>query len=73
MHRCNVLLQQDYSVIEISNSTGELSSHYPSTLLIPEYEYKSLSSSGSAGINNTQAPTYAAGGPNNGYASINDC
>nr|XP_040237665.2 myotubularin-related protein 14 isoform X1 [Anopheles coluzzii] len=72
MHRCNVLLQQDYSVIEISNSTGELSSHYPSTLLIPEYEYKSLSSSGSAGINNTQAPTYAAGGPNNGYASIND-
>ncbi|XP_058123856.1 myotubularin-related protein 14 [Anopheles ziemanni] len=63
MHRCNVLLQQDYSVIEISNSTGELSSHYPSTLLIPEYEYKSLSSS-----TNTQAPTQ---GPNNGYPTSN--
>ncbi|XP_053673307.1 myotubularin-related protein 14 [Anopheles nili] len=65
MHRCNVLLQQDYSVIEISNSTGELSSHYPSTLLIPEYEYRNLSSSSG----NTQAP---AAGPNNGYASLND-
>uniref|UniRef100_A0A182P311 Uncharacterized protein n=1 Tax=Anopheles epiroticus TaxID=199890 RepID=A0A182P311_9DIPT len=76
MHRCNVLLQQDYSVIEISNSTGELSSHYPSTLLIPEYEYKNLSSSSSGGIggsttNNTQAPT-TAGGPNNGFVSLND-
>ncbi|XP_052893535.1 myotubularin-related protein 14 isoform X2 [Anopheles moucheti] len=66
MHRCNVLLQQDYSVIEISNTTGELSSHYPSTLLIPEYEYKNLSSSSG---NNTQAP---AGGSNNGFSSIND-
>uniref|UniRef100_A0A182WGQ2 Uncharacterized protein n=1 Tax=Anopheles minimus TaxID=112268 RepID=A0A182WGQ2_9DIPT len=66
MHRCNVLLQQDYSVIEISNTTGELSSHYPSTLLIPEYEYKNLSSSSG---NNTQAP---AGGSSNGFASIND-
>ncbi|XP_058061640.1 myotubularin-related protein 14 isoform X1 [Anopheles bellator] len=51
MHRCNVLLQQDYSVIEISNSTGELSAHYPSNLLIPEYEYKNFTSS-----NNTQPP-----------------
>jgi hypothetical protein len=31
----------DYSVIEISNSLGELSSHYPSTILIPEYEHQS--------------------------------
>uniref|UniRef100_A0A182NC01 Uncharacterized protein n=1 Tax=Anopheles dirus TaxID=7168 RepID=A0A182NC01_9DIPT len=71
MHRCNVLLQQDYSVIEISNSTGELSSHYPSTLLIPEYEYKSFSSSVA---NNTQAPTSGGIGigPNNGFASISD-
>ncbi|XP_035915006.1 myotubularin-related protein 14 isoform X2 [Anopheles stephensi] len=70
MHRCNVLLQQDYSVIEISNTTGELSSHYPSTLLIPEYEYKNLS--GNSG-NNTQAPPPpTTGGPNNGFASIND-
>uniref|UniRef100_A0A182SL55 Myotubularin phosphatase domain-containing protein n=1 Tax=Anopheles maculatus TaxID=74869 RepID=A0A182SL55_9DIPT len=69
MHRCNVLLQQDYSVIEISNTTGELSSHYPSTLLIPEYEYKNFS--GSSG-NNTQAPPPSTGGPNNGFASIND-
>jgi hypothetical protein len=29
----------DYNVIEISNSLGELSSRYPSTILIPEYEH----------------------------------
>lgn len=38
MQKCSVLMKIDYSVIEISNSLGELSSHYPSTILIPEYE-----------------------------------
>lgn len=32
----------DYNVVEISNNLGELSSHYPSTILIPEYEFHSL-------------------------------
>lgn len=36
----------DYSVIEISNSMGELSSHYPSTVLIPEYENNSSNNLG---------------------------
>ena len=38
----------DYSVVEISNALGELSSHYPSNLLIPEFEnrnFANLSSS----------------------------
>lgn len=31
-------MKLDYSVVEITNAMGELSSHYPSTILIPEYE-----------------------------------
>lgn len=46
MQKCLVLMKIDYSVIEISNSMGELSSHYPSTILIPEYENHS-------GVNNS--------------------
>lgn len=38
MQKCAVLMKLDYSVIEISNTTGELSSHYPSQILVPEYE-----------------------------------
>uniref|UniRef100_A0A336MS51 CSON006227 protein n=1 Tax=Culicoides sonorensis TaxID=179676 RepID=A0A336MS51_CULSO len=38
MQKCSVLMKSDYSVIEISNTTGELSSHYPSQILVPEYE-----------------------------------
>ncbi|XP_063700425.1 myotubularin-related protein 14 [Culicoides brevitarsis] len=38
MQKCAVLTKLDYSVIEISNTTGELSSHYPSQILVPEYE-----------------------------------
>lgn len=41
MQKCLVLMKIDYSVIEISNAMGELSSHYPSTILIPEYEKNS--------------------------------
>lgn len=44
MQKCSVLMKIDYSVIEISNSLGELSSHYPSTILIPEYENHSVNS-----------------------------
>lgn len=42
MQKCIVLMKMDYSVVEISNTTGELSSHYPSQILIPEYENKSI-------------------------------
>lgn len=38
MQKCSVLMQLDYSVVELSNITGELSSHYPSQILIPDLE-----------------------------------
>lgn len=36
-------MKLDYSVVEITNAMGELSSHYPSTILIPEYEHQTNS------------------------------
>jgi hypothetical protein len=33
-------MKMDYKVVEIPNTYGELSSSYPSTILIPEYELK---------------------------------
>lgn len=39
MQKCLVLMKIDYNVIEISNALGELSSHYPATLLLPENEH----------------------------------
>lgn len=38
-------MKLDYSVVEITNAMGELSSHYPSTILIPEYENQSSNQS----------------------------
>lgn len=43
MQKCSVLMKLDYNVVEITNSMGELSSHYPSIILIPEYENRSAS------------------------------
>lgn len=54
MQKCSVLMKIDYSVIEISNTLGELSSHYPSTLLIPEYENHSVNSNQSNPLNRQQ-------------------
>lgn len=54
MQKCSVLMKIDYSVIEISNTLGELSSHYPSTLLIPEYENHSVNSHQSNPLNRQQ-------------------
>lgn len=54
MQKCSVLMKIDYSVIEISNSLGELSSHYPSTLLIPEYELRSGNSNQNNPLNRQQ-------------------
>lgn len=45
-------MKLDYSVIEISNTTGELSSHYPSQILVPEYENTNCNNS-SNNISNT--------------------
>lgn len=40
-------MKQDYSVVEITNATGELSNHYPSSVLIPEYEIRNLNQANS--------------------------
>lgn len=60
MQKCSVLMKLDYSVLEVSNAMGELSAHYPSTILIPEYE-KHTGSQGnsfynSSGLSTSQQP-----------------
>lgn len=51
-------MKLDYSVVEITNAMGELSSHYPSTILIPEYENQSFTqstnSNGTNGLSSQQ-------------------
>jgi hypothetical protein len=53
-------MKLDYSVVEITNSMGELSSHYPSTILIPEYENHNTSQTNSMysshGLSTSQQP-----------------
>lgn len=51
-------MKLDYNVVEITNSMGELSSHYPSVILIPEYENRSASQVNilSAHSNGSQQP-----------------
>lgn len=43
MEKCLSLFKLDYNLVEISNRSGELSSHYPSVILIPENEKQSSS------------------------------
>lgn len=38
MEKCLSLFQLDYNTVEIGNFSGELSSHYPSLIVIPENE-----------------------------------
>lgn len=47
----------DYSVIEISNQNGELSSHYPNQIIVPEYEKKTASNLNGFGNNLSSATT----------------
>lgn len=62
--KCSVLLKLDYNVIEIPNDMGDLSTHYPSVLLVPEHELKTAqnnfflsSSSGPGTISSTNQGT----------------
>lgn len=41
MEKCLHLFKLDYNVVEISNRSGELSSHYPSLIVMPENEKQS--------------------------------
>lgn len=61
LQKCSVLLKLDYNVLEIPNDIGELSTHYPSVLLVPEHELKTVqnnfflsSSSGPGTISSNQ-------------------
>ncbi|XP_055697188.1 myotubularin-related protein 14 [Phlebotomus papatasi] len=40
VQKCTALMKCDYNVIEIPNLAGELCSHYPSRLIIPESELR---------------------------------
>lgn len=59
MQRCSVLMKLDYSIIEISNSTGELSSHYPSQILIPEFENARSNNSNSVSNNSNGSSNHS--------------
>lgn len=41
LQRCAQLMRLDYDIVEIPNTNGDLSAHYPGTLLIPDRELKS--------------------------------
>jgi hypothetical protein len=58
MQKCLVLMKIDYNVVEISNNLGELSSHYPSTILIPEYEYQNINNPTNNSNTNRQETIY---------------
>lgn len=36
MQKCTAMMKLDHNVLEVPNSMGELCSHYPQTILIPE-------------------------------------
>lgn len=57
MDKCVALMKIDYSVIEISNQNGELSSHYPNKIIVPEYETKTPSNLNGFGNNLSSATT----------------
>lgn len=53
MERCLNLFKLDYNTVEISNRSGELSSHYPSLIVIPENEKQKLNGCFSNIFNNS--------------------
>lgn len=77
MEKCLALFQLDYNTVEINNRTGDLSSHYPSLLVIPENEKQKpngLSStlqSSSMGNGSVTPPSVSLGLPNISVASNN--
>lgn len=78
MNRCGMLLRMDYSVVDIHNTNGELSAHYPVKLLIPEQEVKRVypfgpnvpGAYGEYNTDNSRNPSVAStGGSSNSRAS----
>ncbi|XP_031629993.1 myotubularin-related protein 14 isoform X2 [Contarinia nasturtii] len=55
MEKCQSLFRLDYETVEINNSGGGLSSHYPAVIVIPEFE-KQKPNTFSASTSGTQSP-----------------
>lgn len=68
LDRCLALFELDHNVVEISNRNGELSSHYPSRLFIPETEKNT--SNGSSTSTASAGSTTNAGTANNAGSSM---
>lgn len=60
MEKCLALFQLDYNTVEINNRAGELSSHYPSLIVIPENEKQQQKPNGLSSMSATQCPMAAA-------------
>lgn len=78
MEKCLSLFQLDYNTVEITNRTGELSSHYPSLIVIPENEKpkpnglnSTIQSSSSSSNGSITPPATASTCPTIGTGSIN--
>uniref|UniRef100_T1H446 Uncharacterized protein n=1 Tax=Megaselia scalaris TaxID=36166 RepID=T1H446_MEGSC len=50
LKKCEYLFQLDYTLLELDNLNGSLSTRYPSRIFIPELEHKN-------GVNNHTTPT----------------
>lgn len=56
MEKCLALFKLDYNTIEIGNPSGELSSHYPHQIIIPENEkVRPASNAFASGLQSTNA------------------
>lgn len=72
MQKCAVLMKLDYEVVEISNACGELSSNYPSTILVPENEKLSNGQSNGQGHGNAVSVTAQKQQPSTIYENTSD-
>lgn len=60
MEKCLSLMKLDYNTVEIANRSGELSSHYPSLIVIPENEKQKPNGCFSNIFNNSTATLQTA-------------
>lgn len=76
MEKCKALFELDYNTVEINNHAGELSSHYPSLIMIPENEKPKSNGLGStmqsASVSNgSQTPPSVSTASTLGWPNIN--
>lgn len=68
MEKCLALFKLDYNTIEIGNPSGELSSHYPHQIIIPENE-KHVANAFAPGLQTSNASTNGSTIPPGGCGS----